>query len=102
MLTSYSNSVYVYFGLQWQWSVEKGSSFTYPSALGPNQPSRLLALAVLNIFALRESSPQIREEVGPLLNVLFAKKGCNGPGSFLAVVERNTAMTQLVLIHYET
>jgi hypothetical protein len=70
--------------------------WTSPLALGPYQTTNLLTLSRHNVLALRERLPQVGEEVGPLLNVLVAKQGCDGPGSFLTVVERDTATTMLV------
>jgi hypothetical protein len=64
---------------------------TSPLVLCPYQAASLLALSWHHILALRECFPQIGKEVSPLLNVLVAKQRCDGPGSFLAMVERNTA-----------
>lgn len=64
-------------------------------ALGPDQSTSLLALSRLNVFALRESSPKVSQEVGALLDVLVAKNGGNGPGSLLAVVEGDATRSQL-------
>jgi hypothetical protein len=74
---------------------------SFPSALCPYQAASLLSLSWHHILALRECFPQIGKEVGPLLNVLVAKQRCNGPGSFFAVVERNSAKFRLAKLNFE-
>jgi hypothetical protein len=73
-----------------------------PSALCPYQAASLLALSWHHILALRECFPQIGKEVGPLLNVLVTKQRCNGPGSFFAVIERNSAKIMLAKFDAES
>ena len=54
-------------------------------SLAPNKTISVLAL--LNVFAVGEGGPKIREEVGLLLDVLLAEDGSDGPGRLFSVVE---------------
>lgn len=57
--------------------------------LSPNEPAALGADARLDKLAVGKSGPEVREEVGPLLDVLLAQEGGDGPGCLLGMIERN-------------
>jgi hypothetical protein len=60
------------------------------------RPHQATVLALLHNLARRKRRPQIRKEVGALLNVALTEHGCNSPCCLLAVVEGNATANLLV------